>query len=52
MTEFQKFCKKNPDKIVNGAFEEFKKFYPNLSEKEMKQEFQKQMNEMFFGRTA
>ena len=51
MTKFQEHCKKKRVGILDNAFEEFKRFYPELSEKEQKKEYNKQMGELFFNQS-
>jgi len=47
MTEFQKYCKRNPDAVLHSAFEKFLEYYPDIPKKKAKQEFRKQVSELF-----
>ena len=48
MTAFQDYCRKYPHTIIEGAIEKFKEFYPDLSPKDLKNEFNKQIAELLF----
>ena len=50
LTKFQEYYKKNPRKIPEDSFEKFKEYYPDLKGHKARQEFEKQISELFFKR--
>ena len=48
MTRFQRMCKSNPRILITHAFDTFLNYYPNLNKKDAKDEFNKQVKELFF----
>jgi len=50
LTKFQEYYKKHPHQIPSNAFEKFKEMNPELKGQQARQEFEKQISELFFKR--
>jgi hypothetical protein len=51
MTEFQQFVSKNSNQLLNQTgvlFDRFLTYYPELTVKEARKEYDRQINELFF----
>ena len=48
MTAFQQHCKKNPATLVKDTYEVYKQYYPEMEDRARKQQYDKELNELFF----